>query len=169
LDLTLTFVFLFLAGSANASAQGATHDVSEACLADLAGIQVYSASKHLENTRDAPSSVTVITGDEIQKFGYRTLADILRDVRGFYVTYDRNYSFVGVRGFGRLGDWNSRVLLMVDGHRLNDLSASLYNILDRKYFDPGARKMLRIRFNRTGEISVSRSPPGFERVSRTSS
>ena len=115
----LTFLLLFV-GIAMAAAQEPARDVSEASLADLANIQVYSASKHLEKTSDAPSSVTVITADEIQKYGYRTLADILRSVRGFYVTYDHDYSFVGVRGFGRLGDWNSRILLMVDGHRLNE-------------------------------------------------
>ena len=45
---------------------------------------------------------------------------MLRSVRGFYVTYDRNYSYLGVRGFSRPGDYNARVLLLVDGHRLND-------------------------------------------------
>jgi iron complex outermembrane receptor protein len=103
-----------------APAQEPTKDVTETSLADLANIQVYSASKHLEKTSDAPSSVTVITADEIQKYGYRTLADILRSVRDFYITYDRDYSFVGVRGFGRLGDWNNRVLVLVDGHRINN-------------------------------------------------
>ena len=36
------------------------------------------------------------------------------------MTDDRNYSYVGVRGFGRPGDYNTRVLLLVDGFRLND-------------------------------------------------
>jgi outer membrane receptor for ferrienterochelin and colicin len=85
-----------------AQAQEAAPDVSNASLADLANIQVYSASKHLENASDAPSSVTVVTADQIQKYGFRTLADILQSVRDFYITYDRDYSFVGVRGFGRL-------------------------------------------------------------------
>jgi outer membrane receptor for ferrienterochelin and colicins len=44
----------------------------------------------------------------------------LRSIPGFYVTYDRDYTFVGVRGFGRLGDWNSRILVLIDGHRINN-------------------------------------------------
>jgi iron complex outermembrane receptor protein len=95
-------------------------DIGEASLEELANIQVYGASKRLQSTSDAPSSVTVVTADEIQKYGYRTLADILESTRGFYVTYDRDYSFVGVRGFGRLGDSNNRILVLIDGHRIND-------------------------------------------------
>ena len=45
---------------------------------------------------------------------------MLRGVRGFYTTYDRNYSYIGVRGFARPGDYNTRVLLLIDGHRVND-------------------------------------------------
>jgi iron complex outermembrane receptor protein len=81
---------------------------------------VYGASRYDQRPAEAPASITVITADEIQRFGYRTLAEILRSVRGFFVTYDRNYSYVGVRGFGRPGDYNTRVLLLLDGHRIND-------------------------------------------------
>ena len=41
-------------------------------------------------------------------------------MRGLYLTYDRQYTSFGIRGFSRLGDYNSRVLLLVNGHRLND-------------------------------------------------
>jgi outer membrane receptor for ferrienterochelin and colicins len=102
------------------AAQQPTEDLSKLNLEDLMNITVYTASKRVQNSSDAPSSVTVITADEIQKFGYRSLADILDSVRGFYVTYDRDYSFVGVRGFGRLGDSNNRLLVLIDGHRIND-------------------------------------------------
>ncbi len=85
---------------------------------------VYGASKYEQKVTEAPSSVSIITSSEIKKYGYRTLADILRSVRSFYVTYDRNYSYVGVRGFGRPGDYNSRILLLIDGHRTND---NIYN------------------------------------------
>jgi iron complex outermembrane receptor protein len=95
-------------------------DLTDKSLEELSNIQVYGASKHLQNVSDAPSSVTLVTADEIQRYGYRTLAEILQSVRGFYVTYDRDYSFVGVGGFGRLGDSNNRILILIDGHRIND-------------------------------------------------
>jgi iron complex outermembrane receptor protein len=81
---------------------------------------VQGASKFEQKTTEAPASVSIITADHIRKFGYRNLADILRSVRGFYVTYDRNYTYAAARGFGRPSDYNTRFLLLVDGHRIND-------------------------------------------------
>jgi iron complex outermembrane receptor protein len=81
---------------------------------------VYAASKHEQKTTDAPSSVTIITREEIQDHGYRTLAEILNSVPGMYTRTDRNYTFLGIRGFGLPGDDNSSFLLLVDGHRMND-------------------------------------------------
>ena len=80
---------------------------------------VFGASKFEQKATEAPSSVTVITSDEIKRYGYRTLADILQSVQGFYVSYDRNYSFLGSRGVN-LSDSNNRILLLVNGHRLNN-------------------------------------------------
>jgi len=71
-----------LALTATAVAQQGPKDLSEASLEELTSIQVYSASKHMQSASEAPSSVTVITADEIQKYGYSTLADILLSVSG---------------------------------------------------------------------------------------
>ena len=81
---------------------------------------VYSASKYEQKVTEAPSSVSIITADEIKKYGYLNFAEILRSVRGFHITYDRNYHYLGVRGFGLPGDYNTRILLLIDGHRIND-------------------------------------------------
>ena len=118
--LFLAFLFSIAAEKANCAGQESIPDLSEATLEQLGNVKVYGASKHLQAAGDAPSSVTVITADKIQKYGYRTLADVLKTVPGFFVTNDRNYSSVGVRGFARPGDYNTRILLLVDGHRLND-------------------------------------------------
>ncbi len=99
----------------------ASKPVSEMSIQDLLRVEVVStASKFPQAIREAPASITVVTSEEIRRFGHRTLADVLRSVRGFYTTYDRNYAYVGMRGFARPGDYNTRFLLLVDGHRLND-------------------------------------------------
>ena len=82
---------------------------------------VTSAAKYEQPTALAPASVTIVTDRDIQLNGYRNLAEVLGSVRGFYSTYDRNYHYLGIRGFNRPGDYNSRVLLLIDGHRVNDV------------------------------------------------
>lgn len=81
---------------------------------------VTSASKHEQLVSRAPAAVTVITAEEIRDLGHRTLADVLEGVRGFFTVDDRNYARLAVRGLGRPGDYSTRVLLLVDGHQLND-------------------------------------------------
>lgn len=113
--------------SAADSISDTANDLTQLSLEDLMKIEVatvYGASKFEQKTTEAPSSITIVTSDEIKKYGHRTLADILKSVSGFYITYDRNYYYIGVRGFGRTGDYNSRILVLIDGYRIND---SLYN------------------------------------------
>jgi len=113
--------FLFIGLLKVCQAQETESDLTELSLEDLMKVEVvYAASKHEQKLGEAPSSVSIITGDEIRRYGYRTLADILQSVRGFYITNDRNYRYVGVRGFGRPGDYNTRVLLLIDGIRINE-------------------------------------------------
>jgi outer membrane receptor for ferrienterochelin and colicins len=89
-------------------------------LVDLEVETTRTASKYEQRLSRAPSSITVVTAEEIRDLGYRTLADVLRGVRGLFVTYDRQYSYLGFRGFDRPGDYNTRILLLVDGHQVND-------------------------------------------------
>jgi len=81
---------------------------------------VFSASKYEQRLSEAPASVSIVTADEIRSYGYRTLEDILDSVRGFYTSNDRNYGYPGIRGFNRPGDYGTRILLLLDGQRLND-------------------------------------------------
>lgn len=81
---------------------------------------VYGAVKYEQKVTEAPASITIITADQIKKYGYRDFPQILASIPGFFTTNDRNYDYVGVRGFNRPGDYNSRVLLLIDNHRLND-------------------------------------------------
>jgi iron complex outermembrane receptor protein len=88
---------------------------------------VVAGSKRAQESRDVASSVSVVTAADIKEHGYRTLADVLRTLPGFYVSNDRNYSYIGIRGFSRPGDWNARVLLLLNGLRTNE------NVFDLAY------------------------------------
>ena len=97
--------------------------LSELSLEDLMRLdagRVFGASERSQPVTEAPASVSFITAEDIARYGYRSLADILHGVRGLYVSDDRNFSFLGARGFGKPGDYNSRILLLVNGHRVND-------------------------------------------------
>lgn len=105
------------------AAEPSESQLADLSLAELLQVKVdtvYAASKFVQEVGQAPASVSIVTAAEIRAHGYRTLAEVLRSVRGFFVTNDRNYSYLGVRGFSRPGDYNSRVLVLVNGHRLND-------------------------------------------------
>ena len=52
--------------------------------------------------------------------GYPTLAEAVRGVRGLYLSDDRSYVTIGVRGFSRPGDYGNRVLILLDGQPMND-------------------------------------------------
>jgi outer membrane receptor for ferrienterochelin and colicins len=117
--LMLTLALATTAGPAH-SQQGpeAADDLEMTLFEDIPS--VYSASKYEQKVTEAPAFVSIVTADEIQKYGYRTLAEALRSLPGFYLTYDRSYIYLGDRGFSRPGDYNTRFLLLVDGVRLND-------------------------------------------------
>ncbi|MEW6071529.1 MAG: TonB-dependent receptor [Planctomycetota bacterium] len=82
---------------------------------------VYGASRHRQQIREAPSSVTILIGEDFRTFGWRTLAEALESAAGLYASDDRNYLHLGVRGFSPPGDFTTRVLLLIDGHRANQL------------------------------------------------
>jgi len=89
-------------------------------LEELLNTQVSSAAKYLQHVHEVPASVSIITAEEIEQFGFQTLEEALMTVTGFYTSNDRNYSYLGVRGFSRPTDYNNRILLLIDGHIANE-------------------------------------------------
>ena len=130
-----------------AGAETKSIDLSALSIEQLLTLEVYSASRFVQKFSEAPSAVSVVTAADIKAFGWSTVADILRSMRGLYVSNDRNYSYLGARGFLRPGDYNTRFLLLVDGNRNNDAvydQASIgtefvldVDLIDRVEFVPG--------------------------------
>jgi outer membrane receptor for ferrienterochelin and colicins len=127
----LAVSFAFTTASAQENPKPKEEDLTKVSIEELMNMdvpKVYAASKVEQKTTEAPSSISVIPAEDIKRYGYRTLADVLQSEPGFNVSYDRNYAFLGARGVS-LGDFNSRVLLLVDGHRVNN------NLTDGAFID----------------------------------
>ena len=94
--------------------------MSDLSLENLMDVRVTTASKKSQTLSESPAAVFVVDSADIHRFGYRTLADALRSIVGIYVSSDRSFDYIGVRGYSCFGDFNGRVLLLIDGHRVND-------------------------------------------------
>ena len=122
MDRSLVRAGLALIGVAVASVPASAQAPLEGMtsLDSLLNIPIETASKYAQAQRSVPASTVVVTSEEINRFGYQTLGDVLSSLPGFYGSYDRNYYYLGVRGFGRPADYNNRILLLLDGHPLNE-------------------------------------------------
>jgi iron complex outermembrane receptor protein len=99
-------------------------ELMDLSLEELLTIPVQGASRYAQDTREAPSAVTVVTAAEIRRYGWRTVGEILDSIRGVSMTRDRLYGYAGVRGFPVVGDYNTRVPVLIDGAPVYD---GIYN------------------------------------------
>ncbi|MGZ8256187.1 MAG: TonB-dependent receptor plug domain-containing protein [Gallionella sp.] len=95
-------------------------DLADCSLAQLLDTKVSSAARYEQATRDAPASVQVISAQQIAQHGWTTLAQALSSLPGLYGNTDRLYDYQGARGVQVAGDYNTRLLLLIDGQRNND-------------------------------------------------
>ena len=107
-----------MAGTLHFSAHAA--ELDDMSLDDLLNTTITTASKFSQRISESPSSAVVIRSEEIYSHGWHTLAEALSSVRGFEISSGTDYRFLGVRGFSQPGDYNSRILLLVDGIPSND-------------------------------------------------
>lgn len=101
-------------------------------LEELLNTEVTSSMKYDRKIADIPASVGIITSDDIERYGFRTPLEAIATLCGFYVSYDRNYTYIGARGFSRPSDYNNRIKVLINGHTINENyynSANLDNVL----------------------------------------
>lgn len=95
-------------------------------------IKIHVATKSEKTMREAPSIVSVITGEEIKNMGARNIIDVLRTVPGFDVTLSPIGTYqINIRGM-RSSRHNDKIKIMIDGHSLSALWGSnqaLFNTL----------------------------------------
>lgn len=102
----------------------AAEDLTSVPFEQLLETDVVGASQISQQLMDAPSAVSVVTAEDIRRFGYRTLAEILNSMRGLNMGFDGVYYYPGGRGFGLPGEYAGRVMLRIDGLPVAD---NIYN------------------------------------------
>lgn len=81
---------------------------------------VVGAAKREQSLGNVASAVTVITADRIRRFGYRTVGEAVSAVAGAYLVDNRLSYAVGIRGLQVPNDFNTRILVLVDGASVNE-------------------------------------------------
>jgi outer membrane receptor for ferrienterochelin and colicins len=81
---------------------------------------VVGAAKREQSLGNVASAVTVISGDRIRRFGYRTVGEAVASVAGVYLVDNRLSYSIGIRGLNIPGDYNTRILVLVDGASINE-------------------------------------------------
>jgi outer membrane cobalamin receptor len=96
-------------------------------LEQLLEVRVDIAARTPQTPEQAPSIVTVITRSEIETYGARDAADILRMIPGFEFGMD----VTGVAGLGFRGIWvqEGKALMMINGLPINDHAYGNQNLL----------------------------------------
>ena len=89
---------------------------------------VVGAAKREQSLGNVASAVTVISADRIKRFGYRTIGEAVAGVAGAYVQDTRIVANLGFRGINILGDFNTRILVLVDGATVNEAWGSFAGI-----------------------------------------
>ncbi|KAF7781147.1 hypothetical protein PRUB_b0277 [Pseudoalteromonas rubra] len=112
-----------------------------------------SAGSRIERSSSDSMAVThVITDKDIRQFNLQSLADILAMFVGITTRDNSSFIYLGARGIGRPGDFNSRFLFLLDGTRMNEnlLDAGLIGyenfvdvgLIERVEYSPGASAAL---------------------------
>lgn len=97
-----------------------TDELLSMSLESLLQMEVTSASKFAQNPREAPSVITLTTAEQIDRYGWQSINDILYKMPGFGPGQDFDRPTVPTRGL--FDSWsNNHLLHLVDGIPMNGI------------------------------------------------
>jgi outer membrane receptor for ferrienterochelin and colicins len=121
MNATRTMLSLALLAATCVSSVAVSQEADD--LASLLDTKVVSsASRTAERAGDAPAIVTTVTADELKRYGLRTVADAINFLSVGMFTQDNLHGSaeVGSRGVLLSPEEGTHVLVVIDGHVIND-------------------------------------------------
>lgn len=103
--------------------------LDELKLEELMDVKVYSATKSYVRAQEVPSNLIIITKEEIDRFGYKTVIDILKNVPGIYVIDDSDFIQIGTRG-----SIGSTFKYMINGVASTDVRLPRFEDSNRNFY-----------------------------------
>ena len=118
----LTFIICLLFINSKLSySQSDSLDIYDYSFDQLSKIKITTASKVSQNVEEVPSTILIITKEEIKERGYFILEDILADLPGFQF---RNIQGLNTYTFQRgIPNQNNLILVLIDGIQINELNS----------------------------------------------
>jgi iron complex outermembrane receptor protein len=108
---------LFSLGFTQSALADTVNDLFDLSIEELVSLEVTSVSRRAEPLADATSAVFVITRDDIERHGIRSIPDALRLAPGLSVAQiDANKWAIGSRGLS--GRYANKLLVLMDGRLL---------------------------------------------------
>jgi outer membrane cobalamin receptor len=101
---------LLVSGAASAQAPLAADELDLLAQENL----VYSAARYVQTIAETPANVSIISRDDIRRYGYRSVSDALKALPGLYDAASQ-WPALGVNGIAVPGDFGSRILYLVNG------------------------------------------------------
>jgi len=122
----VTFIFTFAANvplyAQEEKEEEETEDIEDFSLEELLDVEITTAGKQVQKISDVPASVVVVTRDEIERYGYQTLTEVLESIPGLYSINDWwDGPGIGVRGFWKTVANNNLIILVNGVAQMNDI------------------------------------------------
>ena len=115
-------------------------------------VEISTAARYAQQAGQASQLTYMMTAEEITRLGLRNLGEILSFLPGLHVSTDGTYGYLTARGIGRPGDYNARLMFLLNGSRVNDniydagfIGSNFYidsALIERVEYSPGSGSAL---------------------------